>query len=307
MAQYYSVFTTTGLSKLASAKANGTTLTLTSFALGDGGGVYVAPTENWTSLINEVWSGPVNRTYPSDSDAATYGVECHVPASDGGFTVREFAAKDAAGDTIIVGAFPETVKPTPADGGTRDLYLRALIKHANVASLTISDDPSLVMATQDWVKAYTSESLRVDIAKVGSGMGEPRVYFQGTSTPIAFNTLFFETKPGLWDSVNHKFIVPFGARFAKMSWSLFHSYENESASFDGSPALFISPYINGLSAVEASVSLYELNARSEKITSLKAVNAGDEIDLRAFTSRSSDIPYLKNYPDNQYFQIEFFG
>ena len=148
---YFTVITDTGLAKLAAATP-GTPLVITHVAVGDGGGVYVAPVSTWTALTNEIRRDAVNRVYQSSLDATVFIVEGFLPKTVGGFTIREVGLFDSAGDLIAAAAYPATYKATEAEGGSSDMYVSTSFKHSNSTDVAISVDPSLIYATQQWVK-----------------------------------------------------------------------------------------------------------------------------------------------------------
>jgi len=151
MPVYKAITTNIGLAKLSAADSGGPAVNITTAKLGDGAGVFVTPLATWATLTNTVWTGAINRVYKSLNDPTIFVLEAKVPIDAGPFWVREVGFFDAAGDMIFVANVPESYKPSLAEGAGRDQYYRTYFKHANATSVTVSVDPSVVMATQQYV------------------------------------------------------------------------------------------------------------------------------------------------------------
>jgi phage-related tail fiber protein len=152
MSQYYTLITTNGLAALANAQALGGSVALSQIALGDGlGGAPYNPTGAEVALKNEVWRGAVTNLSVDPANANRIIVETVVLADTGGFTVREAGIYSNAGVLIAIGKFPETYKPTLAEGSGKDLLIRFIMDVSNAASVTIQIDPSIVLATRSYV------------------------------------------------------------------------------------------------------------------------------------------------------------
>lgn len=162
MADYYVITTTTGQTKLANAIATQTPLPLTTFVVGNSNGAYYEPTAGQSALVNQVWSGAVNRVYTHPNNPTWIVVEAIIPASAGGFDIREAGVKDNTGALIAIGKYPLTNKPAPGSGSEKDLYVRLIMQVTNAASVSQTIDPSLVMATQEYVdRKNVREACRV--------------------------------------------------------------------------------------------------------------------------------------------------
>jgi len=161
---YYMVLTAVGAAKKTNKEALGQSLDLTELAVGDGSGAYVAPDQNWTALNNEVDRVAINQIY-QDPDNATYlVVEAVIPQNiPVGYYIREVGIFDVDGDMIMVGAYPQTYKPTLAEGAARDLYIRAISEIGNTSSVELKIDPSIVLSTRQYVdKNFTDLKLSVE-------------------------------------------------------------------------------------------------------------------------------------------------
>lgn len=165
---YYMILTAAGQAKLALAIANATPLPLAAMALGDGNGAPMTPTEGMEALIHEVWRGTLNSLtiHPQHSNRVI--ATAMVPGTVGGWTAREVGIYDDDGDLFAIGNCPETYKPLTSEGTSKDLLLRATLAVGNAAAVTISIDPSAVLATMEYVSANY-------VAKIGDTMTGPLV------------------------------------------------------------------------------------------------------------------------------------
>lgn len=167
---YYMVLTTVGAAKKANKEALGQSLQLTELAVGDGSGAYVAPDQTWVALNNEVDRIAINQIY-QDPDNSTYlVVEAVIPQNiPVGYYIREVGVFDIDGDMIMVGAFPQTYKPTLAEGAARDLYIRAISEIGSTASVELKIDPSIVLSTRKYADDIV-EKLRISAQESQHGL-----------------------------------------------------------------------------------------------------------------------------------------
>lgn len=145
---FYTILTNTGKAKLANAQALGTTVNFTHMGVGDSNGSYYNPAEDQAILVNEVWRGLINSINVDDTNPNWIVIEAVIPTTDGGFMVREVGIFDDAGDMIAVGKYPETYKPVTTEGSAKDLYIRMILEVSNSASVTLTIDPAIVLATK---------------------------------------------------------------------------------------------------------------------------------------------------------------
>jgi len=167
--QFYTILTAVGKAKIANAAALGNKIELTEMALGDGGGSYYNPTEDQTSLRNEVWRGAIGNVDVDGENPNWIIIQAVVLSQHGGFMIREAGVFDDEGDLIAVGKYPETYKPAAADGSIKDLVVRMILEVSNTASVVLKVDPTVV-ATQQQVdeaearaKAYTDRKIGVAV------------------------------------------------------------------------------------------------------------------------------------------------
>ncbi|HBC3836232.1 TPA: phage tail protein [Vibrio parahaemolyticus] len=162
-AKYYTILTNTGKAKLANAAALGRQVKLTHLAVGDSGGSEYDPTEEQTSLIQERYRTPISHIGTDAQNPNWVVSEGMIPVDVGGWFVREVGVFDEDGDLFAIGKYPETYKPTLAEGTGRDLYIRFIMVVSNVDTIDLKIDPTVAIATKDWTAEQIT--LHVDASK----------------------------------------------------------------------------------------------------------------------------------------------
>ncbi|GAA4087364.1 phage tail protein [Zhongshania borealis] len=151
MPNFMTIHTAYGLERLAAAEISGEPINLIEVAVGDSNGNDVYPEEGQTGLVRERFRDTVNRVYQDPEDNTRYTVELIIPATEGGFTLREVGVFDDQGGLVVVGNLPTTYKPTDADGAFADTVVRVEFAVSNGAIITLQVDPNVVVATQTWI------------------------------------------------------------------------------------------------------------------------------------------------------------
>ncbi len=172
MAEYYTILTDAGRALEAASLAGQTTYKLKFCALGDG---HAMPDPTRTTLQSEVWRGPINTITPDVNNLTWLILETHVPPEIGGFTIREFGIYTDTGILFAVGNYPETYKPTLAEGTGVDLIVRPICEVSNATSVTLLTDPSVMMASKRYIDdrlAFFEASFRALFA-LRSELGRP--------------------------------------------------------------------------------------------------------------------------------------
>jgi hypothetical protein len=160
MADFYTILTSTGRAKLANAQVTGVPVSLTHMAVGDGeNGAYYLPSEAQTTLKHEVWRGAINSLYVDPQNPNWIVAELVIPDTVGGFYIREVGLFDAAGALIAVGKFPESYKPTLPSGSNKQLYVRMILEVSNTSTVTLLVDPSVVLATRQYVDQKVTDEI----------------------------------------------------------------------------------------------------------------------------------------------------
>jgi len=163
---FYTILTDIGKAKLANATALGSSVSLSEIAVGDGNGVATSPTTTDTTLVNEIWRAALNNISVDATNTNWIVAEGYIPATDGGFTIREVGLFDVDGDLIAVGNYPDTYKPTLANGSAKDLYIKVIIEVSDAGVVELKIDPSVVLATRKFVNDGFYSKIAVD-AMVG--------------------------------------------------------------------------------------------------------------------------------------------
>ncbi|KAF1021884.1 MAG: hypothetical protein GAK30_01573 [Paracidovorax wautersii] len=153
---FSSIHTTAGLREIARAQATGSTITLVSMVLGDGGGNSVDPSVDMTQLVRERWRGAINRIYQSPDDETQYIAEAVVPADDGGWWIREGGLIDSNGNLYTVCNLPDSYKPLPTEGTASDITQRIVFQPGNAQTVALQIDPNVTIATLGWVTNYAT-------------------------------------------------------------------------------------------------------------------------------------------------------
>lgn len=149
--KYFALLTKLGENLLAQATALGTKLELTHMAVGDGGGSLPTPDTNQTKLIAEKRRAAINTLFIDDKNKNQIIAEQIIPEQDGGWWIREIGLFDKTGNLIAVANCPETYKPQLAEGSGRTQSIRMVLIISHTESVTLKIDPSVVLATREYV------------------------------------------------------------------------------------------------------------------------------------------------------------
>lgn len=166
--KYFTVITKVGLAKIAKAAAVGSKLQLSEMAVGDGSGRDIEPSDAAAALVNEVYRGAVNRLEVDPKNSNQIIAELVIPEDFGDFTVREVGVFDVAGDLIAVGNLPPTYKPVARSGTAMAQVIRVVLQLSNVNGVGLKIDPSVVLATRDFVAAEVDKEFGKTVQRVKS-------------------------------------------------------------------------------------------------------------------------------------------
>ncbi|EIG8544718.1 tail fiber protein [Escherichia coli] len=156
--KFKTVITDTGAKKLAQAAApDGNPVHLTHMAVGDGGGTLPTPDSKQTRLVHEVWRHTVNRVILDATHQNRIIAELVIPPETGGFWIREIGVFDEHGDLIAVGNTAESYKPAVAEGSGRAQTFRTILTVSSTATVALTVDNTMVMATVDYVNDKLKE------------------------------------------------------------------------------------------------------------------------------------------------------
>lgn len=189
---FYTLLTPVGLAKVANAQLTQSKVAISHIAVGDSNGTNYPPTGNETALKKEKWRGSISGIAIDSANPNWIVVEAILPATVGGFTLREVALYDEVGDMIAIGNYPDTYKPVASDGSTMDLVLRTIIEVSNADSVTLKIDPNVIVASRKYVDdkfALANTNLTEHSADTvsdgvhGMGSAAAQTYEEGLWTP----------------------------------------------------------------------------------------------------------------------------
>lgn len=156
---YFAILTAVGEAKLANAIALNVPLQISRMAVGDGGGVLPVPLRTQTALIGEQYRADLNSLAPDPLNASQIIAELVIPETEGGYWLREMGLYDAAGDLIAVSNCPPSYKPEMAEGSGRTQVLRMVLIVSSTDAVQLKIDPSVVLATRDFVTTTVAAAL----------------------------------------------------------------------------------------------------------------------------------------------------
>jgi phage-related tail fiber protein len=157
--QFYAILTNVGVAKQANADALGVAWKITQMGVGDANGTDPQPNAAQKTLINEWRRAPLNQLKQDPTNAAIIIAEQVIPAEIGGKWIREIGLYDADGDLVAVANCAPSFKPLLAQGSGRTQVVRMNLIVSNSASVELKIDPSVVLATREFV---TSELAKQD-------------------------------------------------------------------------------------------------------------------------------------------------
>ncbi|NBI45454.1 phage tail-collar fiber domain-containing protein [Burkholderia sp. ISTR5] len=151
---YETIHTKYGRERMAAAAADGEEINIVAIAIGDGGGNPTQPDENQAQLVREVYRAKPNRVYQDPTDPLKWFAELAIPATVGGFTVREMATIDDHGGMFTVSNVPAAYKPMGdgSEGSFGDTMIRQGFYVTNASIVTVQIDPNVALASQSWVE-----------------------------------------------------------------------------------------------------------------------------------------------------------
>ncbi|WPP47700.1 phage tail protein [Pseudomonas sp. AN-1] len=169
---FSTIHTKYGLTAMSRAESTGVPINLTHMAVGDGNGAPVTPDWEQTQLARERFRAAVSRVYQDPDDPTRFTVELVVPATEGGWVMREIGVFDAAGALFAVGNLPETYKPLPEEGSFGDAVLRLSFVVTNASVVTVMVDPNVAVASQAWIINNITAATLIPGGTVGQLLGK---------------------------------------------------------------------------------------------------------------------------------------
>ena len=145
--EYYTMTTDAGDQSIAKAIQTGTTTTFKQIAVGDGSGAYYEPAKTQTALRREVWRGDAVVTR-DPNNAKRDIITATIPATAGGFTIREAGIFDSENVLMVISKLPLSEKVAPESGASSDMVIRLYVEVSDTNAVTVTVDPSAITATQ---------------------------------------------------------------------------------------------------------------------------------------------------------------
>lgn len=157
--QFFAILTNVGAAKQANADALGIPWKLTEMGVGDANGTDPIPSPTQTSLINEWRRRPLNQLLIDPLNPAVLIAEQVIPAEEGGYWIREIGLYDADGDLVAVANCAPSFKPVLSQGSGRVQIVRMNFIVNSTGNITLKIDPSVVLATREYVDKKILEEL----------------------------------------------------------------------------------------------------------------------------------------------------
>ncbi|MDK1705291.1 phage tail protein [Serratia rubidaea] len=157
MTKYKAIVTTAGAAKIAAASAGGKQLKIVQMAVGDGGGKLPTPTPTQTQLVNERYRAALNGLDIVKTSKNSIVAELIIPATVGGFWLREMGLYDEDGALIAVGNMAESYKPKLEEGSGRTQTLRMILIVSSTDAIRVIAGDDTVLATKDFVAGAIAE------------------------------------------------------------------------------------------------------------------------------------------------------
>lgn len=149
--KYFTVLTDVGKQKLAEAIANETALDFTEMAVGDSNGTSYEPTSDMTALKHVTYRAAIGSMKINAEDKNVMEFEFVVPASTGGFYIREAGLYSSDGTLIAISRLPEQYKADMTEGAGSSMTVRILVAISSDAQIYITVPASITYATQTYV------------------------------------------------------------------------------------------------------------------------------------------------------------
>lgn len=161
--EYYTILTKIGIAKFIAARASGNGVNLKSFKLSS---KVILPSEEMQSLEEIVYEANISSKSVDEKNPNYVNLMCHVPSNVGGFEVNAIGIYDEVGDLLAVGNTPRTYKPLLEQGSAKELMLKIVMELSNADEVILKLDPSVIMASRDYVDAIKLElELKINALK----------------------------------------------------------------------------------------------------------------------------------------------
>lgn len=157
--QFFAILTAVGEAKQANADALGIPWKLTELGVGDANGTDPIPDRSQTKLINERRRRPLNKLSVDAANPNIIVAEQIIPADEGGWWIREIGLYDSDGALVAVANCAPSYKPLMSQGSGRTQVVRMNFIVSSAANVVLKIDPSVVLATRQYVDETTADAI----------------------------------------------------------------------------------------------------------------------------------------------------
>ncbi|WP_285354634.1 phage tail protein [Pseudomonas sp. lyk4-R2A-10] len=153
------MMTTLGTAKKTNCDALGIPWEPRYMLIGDANGTDPVPSPTQTRLINQRYRAQLNQLRVSPTDENILIAELVLPPDVGGWWIRELALEDKDGVFSAVANVAPSYKPLLAQGSGRNQVVRMHVITSGTSNIQLKIDPSVVLATREFVDTRIREEL----------------------------------------------------------------------------------------------------------------------------------------------------
>lgn len=153
------MLTTLGAAKKTNCDALGIPWEPRYMLIGDANGTDPVPSPTQTKLINQRYRAQLNQLRVSPTDDNVLIAELVLPPDVGGWWIRELALEDKDGVFSAVANVAPSYKPLLAQGSGRNQVVRMHVITSGTSNIQLKIDPSVVLATREYVDTKILEEL----------------------------------------------------------------------------------------------------------------------------------------------------
>lgn len=146
---YWTTLTDIGEGEYNQAQLQDRGVPYSHLVFGDANGVNVEPDPSRTTLVNEVHRSPITAIYADPSNPSWLCLETVIPATEGGWWIREIGAVTSTGKLVAIGSYAPVYKPKLGQqhGVRSDFKVTLVVETTSSAHPELVVDPSAVYAT----------------------------------------------------------------------------------------------------------------------------------------------------------------